>query len=103
MKIAFYKHNVLNKIITKLFASETKSITCQIGFSEELNGDCVEFYENEGLVKTVKMQEIFTVLSTHLGEEITHYDVMEVGDFGECFVFFLKERVATTRPKFKVA
>ncbi|MFF2532482.1 hypothetical protein ACFVS2_26805 [Brevibacillus sp. NPDC058079] len=103
MKFAFYKQQELDQIITKLFATDSKDMKCKIGYSEELDGDGVEFFENGVLVRTVEVKDIFDVLSAHLGEEISRYDVMEVGDFGEGFVFFFKERVASTKPKFKVA
>lgn len=91
MKLAFYKKNELNNILTKLFQTTSSRLTCQVNFSEKLDADSVEFYENNNLVKTIRIEEAFAKLTKYFGLEISRHDVIEVGDFGEGFAFFFKE------------
>ncbi|ADO59921.1 hypothetical protein [Paenibacillus polymyxa] len=90
MIFEYFKNYELNHILTKLLSGTDTSIRCEIGFSEKLDTDCVNIYKNGQLVDTKKMEAIFEPLSVHINAKIKSYDVMEVGDDGEVFVFFLE-------------
>jgi hypothetical protein len=89
MKLSFYSTQELNEIATELFKSEGNSITCEVGHSEILECDAVDIYENSVLIKTVPVQDLLGKLGEHLQITITHFDVIEVGDFGIGFAFFI--------------
>ncbi|MBP1309177.1 hypothetical protein JOD82_002197 [Paenibacillus sp. 1182] len=90
MIFEYFKHYELNDILTKLLSGNDSTVRCKIDFSEALDTDCVNIYKDGQLVDTKKMEAIFEPLSVHINAKIKSYDVMEVGDDGEVFVFFLE-------------
>lgn len=89
MKIAFYKKNELNEVLNEVMNKSSQSkVTCEVSFSDEMGGEVVLISENGVVQNTVELWDVLSDLSTHLNIEITKYDVIEVGDFGEGFAFF---------------
>ncbi|MBP1309140.1 putative enzyme involved in methoxymalonyl-ACP biosynthesis [Paenibacillus sp. 1182] len=94
MKLAFYKKNELEQILTKIFQNEASNINCQVSCSEELDMDTIEVYENDSLLKVIDIEEAYDQIEKHIGEKFTHHDVIEVGDFGEGFAFFIPKKTS---------
>ncbi|WCK57311.1 hypothetical protein PP175_29415 (plasmid) [Aneurinibacillus sp. Ricciae_BoGa-3] len=85
MKFLFVSTQELNQLSTELY-----NRTCKINFSEELEDDVVETYDSTGsyVQKTTRFKEMLPLLNQHFNVLIKKYDVTELDDFGEGFIFF---------------
>lgn len=89
MKIAFYKKNELNEVLNEVMNKSAEAkVTCEVSFCDDLESEVVLVSENGVLKETVELWDVLSDLSAHLNVEITKYDVIEVGDFGEGYAFF---------------
>ena len=91
IRIACFKKEELAEVLFDLLKLDSTMNRHEIDTSEDDGCECLYIYNKETLVKTYKLKELFALLSTHVEAEITSYDVMEVGDHGDMFTFFLKE------------
>jgi hypothetical protein len=85
----YFKRNELNEVLATLLGDNRFNTRCEVEFSESLDTDCVNIYQNDELIKTEKIEDILGILSVHINAKITSYDVIEIGDDAEHFVFFV--------------
>lgn len=88
MKMLFLTPNELSHTMEEIFATQGKEVTCSTGFSEKTEQDILTIAE-QNAVQELPIEELFAPLNERYHVDIERYDVMEVGDFGDGFVFFL--------------
>ncbi|WCF11546.1 hypothetical protein NDS46_31815 (plasmid) [Paenibacillus thiaminolyticus] len=89
MKLAFYKQKELNELLNEMINTSMESeLTCRVSYSEEIQSDAVNIFVDGQFKETIDLWDILSQISKYLNVNITHYDVIEVGDAGEGFAFF---------------
>jgi hypothetical protein len=89
MKLAFFKTNELNEMMTVLLKENNKLTRCEVEYSDKLDTDALFAYAKDGkLLSETALTDSIPVISDHLNATVTSYDVIEVGDMGEGFAFF---------------
>lgn len=88
MKLAFFKPQEFETLLCELINADNTGGTCNITYSEEMDCDVVEVYQGNVHTNTIPIHDLLPRLSEHLNISIINYDVIEVGDYGEGFVFF---------------
>lgn len=58
--------------------------TCKVEFCEESEIEVIRMATG----KEIALEDAFEELNTHFNVEVTSFDVLEMEDYGEVFVFF---------------
>lgn len=86
-KMVFIKPNELNQLMTEwITAQKGTSVTCTVGYSESLEVDAVTIAQN-GQSEDFPLEQYLMLISDRVGMPIQAFDVAEVGDDGEGFIF----------------
>jgi hypothetical protein len=90
MKLLFLTPYELEEVVEEILEKEEfESVTCQAGYSEEINTDVLTVVRANSK-EDVPISSFIKRLNEHYGVHILNYDVYEVGDFGEGFAFTTK-------------
>lgn len=92
MKFLFFKRTELSQIVEEIYLVKNVNVIVNVLFNEETNEDAFEIIPKTPGCKPFEISflNFLPELSHHFHVSITHYDEMEVGDFGEGFLFFCK-------------
>ncbi|HCL4479977.1 TPA: hypothetical protein N2D99_002044 [Clostridium botulinum] len=89
-EITFLKKKELEQILGEALTNIKKSPTiCSIVINEDNNDEYVQI-EYNGILDRQPLEDLFDILEKELKIKIQRYDVMEVGDYGDGFVFLNK-------------
>lgn len=87
-KFIFVKTDELSNVIEEIYQTKhNQDVNVIVTFDEENDTDVFEIVSSSK-TSIVDFSKMIPELSNHFQESITHYDVMEVGDFGVGFLFF---------------
>lgn len=90
LKMCFLKTKELEGVLNKgLSNKKGVSTLCNIVVNEDISDEYVKIVHND-IVENLYLEDLFEVLEHELKIKIINYDVIEVGDYGDGFVFFLK-------------
>lgn len=87
-KFLFLNRNELSEQIRKIYLARGEELQAETSFCEETEADIVILTKINS-IESVILADLLNDLSEHFGVQITHYDEMEVGDFGVGFLFFI--------------
>ena len=71
----------LNELMSDLYKT-----TCEVVFCEEREIEVIRM----SLEREIALEDAFEELDAHFNVEITSFDVMELGEVGEVFVFIFQ-------------
>lgn len=88
LKMAYLKKKELENILCERvsYVKQTPTL-CSIVITEEPNDEYIEVVYNS-IVEKLYLEDLFDILSETIKLKIKSYDVMEIGDYGDGFVFF---------------
>jgi len=86
-KFVFVTGEELSNFVEALYLERGEKVTAETSFNEEEEKDVV-VVTSEDSSEEIFVCDLQNELSEHFGHAITHYDEMEVGDFGVGFLFF---------------
>lgn len=85
MKFLFLKPREFEDTVKEMLLKEGQDVEVTAGFSEERNTDILLLKGKE--VEEIPLEQVLDRLGKHLNVVIQEYDVTEVGDFGEGYLF----------------
>lgn len=77
----------LSKTVEEIYFKKGETVKAETSFCEKTENDIMVIQKDDSTMN-VRITDFQDELSSHLDCAITHYDEMEVGDFGIGFVFF---------------
>lgn len=87
MKILFLKSN---EIETEMNKVAKVGQTYEVSVDDNTGKDVLLVVENNSVVETLPIENVFPVLERVHNTKIKSYDVYEVGDFGDGFAFSIE-------------
>lgn len=85
MKFLFLKPREFEDTVKGIFLKEGKEVEVTVGYSEELNTDILKLSSNE--TEEIPLSSVLDKVAEYHNVIIQDYDVAEVSDFGEGFIF----------------
>lgn len=83
-KLMFYKNDELANTLSHMLNLDAAD--CSVEYSENAKTDVLYVHSSE---KEMELNQLLGGLGTYTDETIIGYDVIEVGDMGEGFAFFI--------------
>lgn len=81
------KEHEIEEAIEKELAPCNLNYTCKMAVNEENSEDIAIIKELGKPIKTLNLSKIYELISKHFNVETSSHEVMEVGTYGDCFLF----------------
>jgi len=87
-KFVFLTGKELSNAVQELYLNKGEVVVAETSFCEESESDIVIVSKGDSVEK-IMFEDLQEELGIHFNVSISHYDEMEVGDYGIGYLFFI--------------